>query len=336
MSKKSKSILIFVVILIVVLAIVGTIILINNSNERKDPKEIITGTYVSPKESVISEKSIESIKIAWENQYNSDLEWNEYSYGGKYDELIFIFDYGAGQGEHSKTIGGVLFNFKHVIDIYVYNNETIYTLSEACEKGIVDKDTLTALAENLDYIENVSQSLSTTGTTTGTTVLPDSYFTFALNEDKQSYSVKEANKKISGVIAIPKAHNDLPVTSIGDWSFQGCYSLESITIPDSVTSIGKQAFSGCYSLSSITIPDSVTFIGEQAFSDCTSLTSMTIPDSVTSIDTRAFSGCTTDITYTGTKAQWKAIMKNWQWDFNIPNYVIHCTDGDIEKGDMEK
>ena len=83
MSKKSKSILIFVVILIVVLAIVGTIILINNSNERKDPKEIITGTYVSPKESVISEKSIESIKIAWENQYNSDLEWNEYSYGGK-------------------------------------------------------------------------------------------------------------------------------------------------------------------------------------------------------------------------------------------------------------
>ena len=169
------------------------------------------------------------------------------------------------------------------------------------------------------------------------TAIYQSPFIFILNEDEQSYSVKKNNNvQLIGDFVIPATYNDLPVTSIGKQAFFSCRSLESITIPDSVTSIGKQAFSGCYSLSSITIPDSVTFIGEQAFSDCTSLTSMTIPDSVTSIDTRAFSGCTTDITYTGTKAQWKAIMKNWQWDFNIPNYVIHCTDGDIEKGDMEK
>ena len=169
------------------------------------------------------------------------------------------------------------------------------------------------------------------------TAIYDYALEFELNKDGQSYSVKKNNfVQLIGDIVIPATYNDLPVTSIGKQAFFSCRSLESITIPDSVTSIGKQAFSGCHSLTSITIPDSVTSIGEQAFSDCTSLTSMTIPDSVTSIDTRAFSGCTTDITYTGTKAQWKAIMKNWQWDFNSPNYVIHCTDGDIEKGDIEK
>ena len=75
------------------------------------------------------------------------------------------------------------------------------------------------------------------------------------------------------------------------YQFYNCYSLTSITIPDSVTSIGKYAFSGCSSLASITIPDSVTSIGGCAFPGCSSLESVTIPDSVTSIGVEAFWGC---------------------------------------------
>ena len=82
------------------------------------------------------------------------------------------------------------------------------------------------------------------------------------------------------------------VTSIGDFAFDGCHSLTSVTIPDSVTSIGDCAFDGCTSLTSVTIPNSVTSIGRSAFDGCTSLTSVTIPNSVTSIDWYAFKGCT--------------------------------------------
>ena len=82
------------------------------------------------------------------------------------------------------------------------------------------------------------------------------------------------------------------VTTIGDYVFERCTGLTSITIPDSVTSIGDYVFARCTGLTSITIPDSVTSIGDDAFYGCTSLTSITIPDSVTSIGDYAFYGCT--------------------------------------------
>jgi hypothetical protein len=54
--------------------------------------------------------------------------------------------------------------------------------------------------------------------------------------------------------------------------FDGCTSLTSVTIPDSVTSIGYRAFCHCTSLTSVTIPDSVTSIGDWAFDGCENVT----------------------------------------------------------------
>ncbi len=81
------------------------------------------------------------------------------------------------------------------------------------------------------------------------------------------------------------------VTTIGEWAFEHCYSLKSITIPNSVTTIGDSAFYHCESLNSVTIPDSVTTIGEHAFAHCDNLTSVTIPNSVKTIGEAAFSDC---------------------------------------------
>ena len=93
-------------------------------------------------------------------------------------------------------------------------------------------------------------------------------------------------------VEIPEMIDGRSVTSIGNYAFEYCENITSVTIPNSVTSIGEYAFSGCESLISVTILSGVTSIGDYAFEDCTSLTNITIPNSVTDIGRSAFSGCT--------------------------------------------
>ena len=95
-----------------------------------------------------------------------------------------------------------------------------------------------------------------------------------------------------GTMIIPDTTNGYPVTSIGDDAFYDCYSLTSVTIPNSVITIGLGAFTYCTNLTSVTIPNSVTTIGDQAFFYCSRLTSVTFPNSVTNIGDYAFTYCT--------------------------------------------
>ena len=118
------------------------------------------------------------------------------------------------------------------------------------------------------------------------------------------------------------------LTSIGDYAFYGCSSLEafygpgnayytiddnkaliidsgktflayavanpatSYSIPEGVTSIENDAFQGCSNLTSITIPEGVTSIGNNAFYNCSGLTSISLPSTLTSIGDYAFQNCT--------------------------------------------
>ena len=125
--------------------------------------------------------------------------------------------------------------------------------------------------------------------------------------------LKSINSKTDGVCILPSG-----TITIGTSAFQGCSSIKSITIPNSVTSIGDSAFREC-SLTNITIdsgntkydsrdncnaiietatntlilgcqntiiPNSVTSIGNAAFTNGD--TSVIIPNSVTSIGAYAF------------------------------------------------
>ena len=129
-------------------------------------------------------------------------------------------------------------------------------------------------------------------------------------------------------VIIKSEYKNKSVTSIGNNAFSGCYSLTSITIPDSVKKIGNYAFDDRNSLTSVhisdiaawcgidfggyysnplccarnlylnnelvtelVIPTDITEIEDYAFSGYSSLTSISIPDSVTIIGEYAFYNC---------------------------------------------
>jgi hypothetical protein len=79
------------------------------------------------------------------------------------------------------------------------------------------------------------------------------------------------------------------VTDLGDYAFQGCTALPSITL--NATTIGTGAFYGCTVLTTVNLPQA-TSIGGSAFSGCTTLTTVSLPQATT-IGSSAFFGCTT-------------------------------------------
>ncbi|SFB88042.1 leucine-rich repeat domain-containing protein [Ruminococcus albus] len=109
--------------------------------------------------------------------------------------------------------------------------------------------------------------------------------------EKLSYETEsEKYKNIKNItsVVIPGS-----VTEIKESAFEGCISLESITLPQKLKYIGKSAFFDCENIKSIVIPDSVKEIGFWAFSYCLSLESITLPKDLKCIDEHVFAGCET-------------------------------------------
>ncbi|MBR6083661.1 MAG: leucine-rich repeat protein [Salinivirgaceae bacterium] len=109
-------------------------------------------------------------------------------------------------------------------------------------------------------------------------------------------SVGKGSTKPKGVLEIPATVTDadgdsFSVTKIGNYAFEDCSGLTSVTLPNGITSISFSAFRRCTGLTSVTIPESVKSLGQEAFCG-TGLSSVTIPASATSIGVAAFSQCT--------------------------------------------
>ncbi len=106
------------------------------------------------------------------------------------------------------------------------------------------------------------------------------------------YEVYDYTGSFANVV-IPATYQNLPITSIYDYAFYGCTSVQTVTFEhgSQVKNIGKRAFNGCTSLSSITLPDGVENLGDYAFNNCRVLSSMVLPNSLETIGTEAFARC---------------------------------------------
>ena len=102
---------------------------------------------------------------------------------------------------------------------------------------------------------------------------------------------------------------DKNVETIGEDAFNSCKNLRSITIPGNVKEIGDGAFMDNFNLKTVTIEPGIEYIGSYAFSNCKNLTDLEMGAGVDYIDESAFEKCAklSNITFSGTKAQWDAI-----------------------------
>ncbi len=118
---------------------------------------------------------------------------------------------------------------------------------------------------------------------------------YQLSETEAEVTVLGNGSFYKGSINIPAKIDhegkEYDVTSIGDWAFEGCNELASITIPHSIKTIGAGAFRDCKLLKTVIIPNSVYHINDGAFMNCRSLTSVIIPESMIAIGTAAFADC---------------------------------------------
>lgn len=95
---------------------------------------------------------------------------------------------------------------------------------------------------------------------------------YALNPSDKTAELKSYLKDGSGTIELPESfiydgiyYN---LTSIGTRAFNGCGSITSVRIPNSVTTIKEYAFEGCSSLKEIVIGSGIEDIHDYAFSNC--------------------------------------------------------------------
>lgn len=80
------------------------------------------------------------------------------------------------------------------------------------------------------------------------------------------------------------------IESIGDYTFQYSY-ITSIILPSSITQLGTSVFSNCHALTSIVLFSNINEIGGYTFYNCFSLNNIKLPNSITSLGGTAFNWC---------------------------------------------
>lgn len=75
---------------------------------------------------------------------------------------------------------------------------------------------------------------------------------------------------------------------IGNYAFNNCYNLKTITLPNTITSIGEKSFYYCYTLGFIVFPNSLISIGKQGFGSCQCLVKVSFSNSITTLAMQVF------------------------------------------------
>ena len=85
--------------------------------------------------------------------------------------------------------------------------------------------------------------------------------------------------------------DEIVVTKVGNWVFEGSPRFAALQIPDTIATIGKEAFCDLSGLYKIFIPDGIEKIGYYAFGQNPEIQHIEMTDSVVEIEDSAFAFC---------------------------------------------
>ena len=215
---------------------------------------------------------------------------NLYYYGGTVNFTSGVVGNGGTGTSGNGTTPGRRKAFAH--DILTLENTQVTLTGDGANITPITTNPTVNIYNTVNIVPNVVAS-GDCGTNVTWTLTSDGVMTISGSGAMAKYDPYMTKAPWDGYKAsITSVVIESGVTSIGEYAFNQCTNLASVTINStSLTSIGRSAFSGCSTLETITLPAGVTTLGNNVFQNCIKLSSVTLPDHMTSIGSSAFSGC---------------------------------------------
>ena len=118
-------------------------------------------------------------------------------------------------------------------------------------------------------------------------------------EDGFGYEVNTSKREATLVsyegyeeeITIPEYFKGYPVKVISGNAFSGNKDIKSIRLSNTNTTVEEYAFMDCTSLETVYLPESTVSFGDRVFANCTSLKTVTLLSDIVSLPTNMFYGC---------------------------------------------
>ena len=160
-----------------------------------------------------------------------------------------------------ETIGNKVFSHCHIKSLFI--GENMKSMGELGYGASLVVDTI--------YVKDLKSFLNI------------DYYNINFFNGENTLMYNSSGSLISNLI-IPEG-----MTKIGK-SLEGCKSIRTVTIPETITEIDDYAFRGCSNLAEVNMHDKIETIGEEAFCGC-NISEIKFPKNLTSINSDAFSGC---------------------------------------------
>lgn len=108
----------------------------------------------------------------------------------------------------------------------------------------------------------------------------------------QGYPVRSIDRNaFSGNKTIKEIKFSNANTTVEEYAFMDCTSLETVYIPENVVSFGDRVFANCTSLKNVTLLSNMVSVPSNMFLDCSSLENLTLSNSIAEFGYGCFNGC---------------------------------------------